>query len=122
MKRISLLLAFGLTALSNPLLIHSRAMEIPTDAAQKEKPVTIKVLLHEKEPSLLLEVKGPHKIFCPHTDVLLSSASSSKRAFITPNSAGLSWGGILPGNYALRIVPVDNKTSIFVNGVHPRAD
>ncbi len=117
MKPIPLLLALSLATLSIETPIFSRAMEIPMDPTQKNKPVTIKVLLQEKEPSLLLEVKGPYKIFCPHTDILLSSSSSAKRAFITPSSNGLSWGETLPGNQALRIVPSDNKTSIFVNGI-----
>jgi stage II sporulation protein D len=97
--------------------LFARAMDIPTDVSQKNKPVTIKVLLEEKEPSLLLEVKGPYKLFCPHTDVLLSSSSSSKRAKISTDTRGLLWGSLLPGNHALRIVPENNQTTIFVNGI-----
>lgn len=117
MKPIPFLLSAVLAALSIQTPIFSRAMEFPVDMAQKNKPVTIKVLLHEKEPNFLLEVKGPHKIFCPHTDILISSSSSAKRASIAPSLKGLSWGDVLPGSHALRIVPSDNKTSIFVNGI-----
>ncbi|MBS0627824.1 MAG: hypothetical protein JSS09_06395, partial [Verrucomicrobia bacterium] len=117
MKLGPLLLAATLATLSIQTPVFSRAMELPMDMTQKNKPVTIKVLLHEKEPSFLLEVKGPYKVFCPHSNLLIASSSSGKRASISPAANGLYWGETLPGSQALRIVPSDNKTSIFVNGI-----
>jgi len=117
MRPICLLLALSMASLPMASPLFSRAMDIPKDVAQKNKPVTIKVLLQEKEPSLFLEVKGPYKLFCPHTDVLLGSSSSAKRAKMSVDSRGLCWGSILPGSRALRIVPDNNQTTIFVNGI-----
>jgi len=117
MKPISLLLALTVTTLPITSPVFSKAEEIPTDVTRKNKPATIKILLREKEPNFLLEVKGPHKIFCPHTDILLANASSAKRAVIKPGSNGLSWGELFPGSKGIRIVPSDNMSSIFVNGI-----
>jgi stage II sporulation protein D len=94
----------------------AKAAHIPTDASQKNKPVTIKVLLHEKEESLLLEVKGSYQLFCPHTNVPLTSGFSAKRACITPKKEGLCWDSVLPNPYAIRVVP-SARSTLFVNGI-----
>jgi stage II sporulation protein D len=116
MKSIVIMLtaALSLSPLAAPL--SSKAVELPTDEAQKNKPATIKVLLHERKESLLLEVKGSYKVFCPHTNVLLFSGFSPKRGFIHSEENGLYWSESLPGTHSVRIVP-SHQSSIFVNGI-----
>ncbi|MBM3198880.1 MAG: SpoIID/LytB domain-containing protein [Chlamydiae bacterium] len=97
--------------------LFSKAVELPKDEAQTIKPVTIKVLLQDKQASLLIEVNGAHRVFCPHSNVLLSSSSFGKRDQLFAKEEGLSWGKLLPGTQAIRIVPIDGQTTIFVNGV-----
>lgn len=117
MKPIYLMITAIVTALSMTSPLLSKAEEIPTDHAQTIKPATIKVLLHERKDSLLLEVNGAYKIFCPHTNVLLSSGVSAKRDVVRPGEDGISWKELLPGIYALRIVPANNQTTFLVNGI-----
>ena len=117
MKPIFLVLTATLTALSMTSPLLSKAEEIPTDHSQATKPATIKVLLHERKDSLLLEVTGAYKIFCPHTNVLLSSGVSAKRDVIRPGEDGISWKELLPGIYAMRLVPANSQTTFLVNGI-----
>jgi len=117
MKFMPLILTYTLAMMPIIHVGHAKAASIPIDVEQTNKAPTIKVLLHEKEPSFLLEVKGPYKLFCPHSNVLLASSHSPKRAKMQPNEKGLNWGELIPGNHAVRIVPSDNRTSIFVNGI-----
>lgn len=114
MKPISLL--FAVAALfATPLF--SKVSEIPTDQMQKVKPATLKVLLKERQDKILLEVKGPYKVFCPHTNVLISSSTRAKRTTLRPQTAGLFWGDSFPGFFGVRIVPSNNLTTILVNGI-----
>ncbi len=117
MKTISLALGAILTLAPFTPSLFAKAELLPTDYAQKIKPTTIKVLLEDKQESLLLEVNGAYKVFCPHTNVLIFSGSSPKRAKITPKEQGLFWKEILPGTYGIRIVPSDKNATIFVNGI-----
>lgn len=118
MKTISMIFAATFTVIApfaTPLF--SKAAEIPTDQMQKVKPATIKVLLQEKEEKMLLEVRGPYKVFCPHTNVLISSSSSAKRNTIQTQKAGLFWGDSFPGTFGIRLVPSNHQSSILVNGI-----
>ncbi len=117
MKTISLLFGSILALAPIETTLFAKAQTLPTDYAQKIKPTTIKVLLQDKADSLLLEVNGSYKVFCPHTNVLIFSSSSAKRATITPKEQGLFWKETLPGTYGIRIVPSDKNTTIFVNGI-----
>lgn len=117
MRPIYLMLTATLTALSMTSPLLSKAEEIPMDHAQTTKPATIKILLQERKDSLLLEVTGAYKIFCPHTNVLLSSGTSAKRDLIRPGEDGISWKDLFPGIYAIRIVPANSQTTFLVNGI-----
>ena len=92
-------------------------MEIPFDEAQKIKPTTIKVLLEEQANALFIEAKGSYKVFCPTTNVLLSSGSHSKQGVIRSSDHGLVWGDLFPGIFGIRLVPSHSNSSIFVNGL-----
>ncbi len=97
--------------------LGAKATDFPKDYAQTAKPATIKVLLCERSASLILDVKGSYKLFCPHTNVLLSSGSSAKIDHITSSAQGLIWGKLIPGADGIRVVPANGQTSIFVNGI-----
>lgn len=114
MKSILLAAIISLSPYTASLV--AKAVEMPMDESQKNKPVTIKVLLQERKSSILLEVKGSYKVFCPHTNVLLTSGFSAKRAPVTPGENGIYWGETLPGTYSVRVVP-SAQSSIFVNGI-----
>lgn len=118
MNILSMILTITLT-LSVPCIspLFSKAAEIPTDQMQKVKPATIKVLLEDKQEKMLLEVRGPYKVFCPHTNVLISSSSHAKRNTIQPQKAGLFWGDSFPGTFGIRLVPGNHQSSILVNGI-----
>jgi len=116
-KTFILITAFALSplAFTSPSLF-SKAAEMPIDEAQKNKPMTIKVLLQEEQNKALLEVKGPFKVFCPHSNVLVSSYSTAKRQFCKTEKSGLFWGDSFPGTFGIRIVPTNSHTTILIDG------
>ncbi len=97
--------------------LEAKASVPTTDVMQENKPATIKVLLQEHLDKVLVEVKGAHKVYCPYTNLLISSSSSAKREKIHPSNNGLSWGDFFPGSFAIRIVPSNAQTSILIGGV-----
>ena len=117
MKTFSFILMSALTLTPFTTPLFSKAAEFPTDTMQKIKPATIKVLLQEDLEKMTLEVKGGYKIFCPHTDVLITSSSGAKRSTLKTHQSGLFWGDSFPGAFGLRIVPNNSQASILVNGI-----
>jgi SpoIID/LytB domain protein len=95
------------------------ATEIPTDQAQKNKPATIKVLINSQEDTVLLETRGRYEMYNPLNDILLTQGSA-KRQWVTPSKNGLIWGELVPGNFQIRLVPKDTKSTLLVNGIEYR--
>ncbi len=87
------------------------------DISQKNKPITVKVLLTKLSDEALLEVRGCHLIYNPRTDELIATGSKKKRCKISSSDTGLVWGDPLPGMHEIRIVPNDRKSAILVNGI-----
>jgi stage II sporulation protein D len=117
MKTLSILFMSVLTLAPFTTPLFAKAAEFPTDKMQKTKPATIKVLLQDTEDKIILEVKGPYKVFCPYNNVIISSGSSAKRGHMTTDKTGLFWGDSFPGSFGVRIVPSSSDTSILVNGI-----
>ncbi|MBX9924589.1 MAG: SpoIID/LytB domain-containing protein [Rhabdochlamydiaceae bacterium] len=115
MKNIPILLILTLAPLAPQLF--ARTAQIQVDETQKNKPATIKVLLEEGAENILLEVKGGYKVFCPHTNIVISSSSSATRGKMHPQNTGIFWSDAFPGTTAMRIVPNQGQTSILVNGI-----
>lgn len=120
MKTINSLIAasliFGAAA---PLPLLARAMEVPMDTSQNEKPATIKVLLAKDQEKVLIEAKGQYQLYNPLTNMLLDT-SSSKRQWISQSENGLVWGDLIPGTFQLRIVPANANSSLLVGGIEYR--
>jgi stage II sporulation protein D len=115
---VILMAAFATVPFTSPLC--AKAAAFPTDSMQKVKPATIKVLLQDDQDKFLLEVKGSYKVFCPHTNGIISSSSGAKRSVLQSQKAGLFWGDSFPGAFGVRIVPNNGQTSILVNGIQYR--
>ena len=96
------------TAYSSPQTSHF---------SQKEKPITLKVLLQKQIPDLLLEVKGRHSIYNPLNGTEISWGLLSKRFPVKAENYGIHWGEKFPGSFQLRIVPGDSQSSILINGI-----
>lgn len=105
-------LTFSLTSLP--------ATEIPTDFSQKSKPATIKVLVSKHKDTVLLEAKGHYEMYNPLNNILLTQGSSLKRQWVTPSKNGLIWGELVPGNFEIRLVPKDAKSTLLVDGIEYR--
>lgn len=96
------------------------SFEIPTDISQKMKPATVKVLLIENVPNLILEAKGKYQICNPYNNFVISNGSFSKKAKVSHENAGIKWNEVIPGTFQMRIVPLDSETTILVNGIQYR--
>ena len=94
--------------------------EVPTDVSQKLKPATIKVLLLENAPDLILEAKGKYQLCNPSNGFVLGKGSFSKTAKLSHDAAGMKWGEVIPAVFQLRIVPLNSETTILVNGMQYR--
>lgn len=115
MKTIPILLILTLAPLAPQLF--SRSAQFPVDETQKTKPATIKVLLQEGVDNLILEVKGGYKVFCPYSNIMITSSSSPTRSKMQLQNTGIFWGDAFPGTLSMRIVPNHGQTSILVNGI-----
>lgn len=78
---------------------------------------TIKVLIANNKPGILLEVRGKYKIYDPHTMEHLSTRFVGKRKYLQALTNGIKWGEEFPGIYQLLIVPDDPRTVTLVDGV-----
>jgi stage II sporulation protein D len=94
--------------------------EIHTDVSQKMKPATVKVLLVENAPSIVLEAKGKYQISNPANNFVIGNGSFSKRARVSHENSGMKWGELLPGMFQMRIIPMNADTTILVNGIQYR--
>lgn len=96
------------------------AAHLATDASQKAKPATIKVLITKQTEELLLEVRGRYQIYNPADGFLIASGITDKRSFLIPSENGIKWGELFPGIFQIRIVPGDSQSTILVNGIQYR--
>lgn len=118
--RSALIAASLLTGAIAPAFLLSAGIQIPTDATQKLKPATIKVLLAKQRDRVLIEAKGRYNVYDPYSQVLLNSSIRSHRHWITTEDNGLKWGEIFPGIFQIRIVPGDSQSTLLVDGVEYR--
>jgi len=89
-------------------------------AAQKQHwPSEVKVLLGEEAGGAYLEVKGKYQVVDPHTGVRLSGGTT-KCYPIEANRGGLQWGEGYPDIFQIAIVPLQDETTILVDGVEYR--
>ena len=84
---------------------------------ERPLPPSIKVLIVNNTPGILLEVRGKYKIFDPHTMEHLSTRFVGKRKYLQALSNGLKWGEEFPGIFQLLLVPDDPRTTTLVDGV-----
>ena len=119
MKRFLPLAISCMTALS-VFSVPLEAHELLTDISQQTKPATIKIRLENGVESALLEVKGSYQVCDPDSDLQITSGLLSKRSKLIPQEEGIKWKETFKGIYQMRIVPLDSKTSILVNGIQYR--
>ncbi len=121
MKVMKAILAASLSTVAmTPMLLQSGGIEIPTDISQKEKPATIKVLISKLQDKVLLEAKGKFHVYNPLTSLHLSNHVFTKKGWVKPSERGIVWGDAFPGIYQIRLVPVDAKSTVLVNGIEYR--
>jgi len=92
--------------------------EFHKDVSQINKPATIKILVAQDKPEVLLEIQGRYQIYNPLDGLLVDTGILGKRSPISVASDGIKWANILPiGLRQFRIVPGDSQSKILVNGV-----
>jgi len=89
--------------------------DVLTDISQREKPVTLKILIEHQAARVILETKGRYYLYNPATGTHITTSAMGKRQFIYPEEEGLHWGDLYP-LFQLRVVPGDSQSTIFVNG------
>lgn len=80
-------------------------------------PRHIQVLLEKDATEVLLEVKGPYTLFNPHEGSKIASGLLGKRFIVRETENGLKWGEEFPGIHQIYILPKNQDTSIFINGI-----
>lgn len=109
------------------LLIAALATAAPLSAAPFQRPGTkaqavpqgpyISVLLENDVPSALVEAKGNFRVVRKEDGYILSRGYEGKRFVMHALPQGLRWGEEYPDIYQVSIIPMDNKTTISVNGI-----
>lgn len=84
---------------------------------QEARPATIKVLVAQNKPGIVLEVRGKYKIYDPNTMEHISTRFMGKRKFLQPLSNGIKWGEEFPGIYQILIVADEPNSTTIVDGV-----
>jgi stage II sporulation protein D len=118
-KSIALSLAC-LSLATTALLSGGTAKPVPYTAFNKNKNAslpTVRVLLTNDQPGLVLEIKGKYRIFDPRTNQQLSRGFQGKRRMLQTGAEGIIWGETFPGVYQLNIVPEDSSTTITLDDV-----
>lgn len=86
--------------------------------AEPPEPKTIKVLIVNDKPGVVLEVKGKYALYDPNkNNKHISTRFLGKRKFIQAVSDGIRWGEEFPGVYQLLIVPDEKTMTTVVDGV-----
>lgn len=83
-------------------------------------PPVISVLIVQDRPGVILEVKGPYRLYNPSSNSFLSTRFMGKRKFIQPLNDGLRWGEVFPGLHQLIVVPDRMETTSIVDGIEYR--
>lgn len=89
----------------------------PEDISQKNKPLTIKILLQTPTNKPYVEVKGGYLLYHPLTGKHITSHTRRRRGKIQTKENGLHWGKKIKDHFEVRIVPSSEKSKIFVNGI-----
>lgn len=103
-------------------------MTPPLFAAKFFRPVThkittvnqgpkIRVLLAKDITSALIESKGAYKVVNKADGSILSSGSIGKRYGLHAIQKGLRWGEEYPDVYQITIKPINEESSLFVEGI-----
>ncbi len=89
--------------------------DLPTDISQKNKPITVKILLAKLAREAVVEAKGRFHVYnCQTNQIIDFGKNKWDRVLYT--DGGLKWGERFPGYFSLRIVPIDPQSLLYVNG------
>lgn len=86
-------------------------------SSNKQKTPTIKVLVLHDQDSAHMDVTGNYVIHDPFTNTRLVSSLGEKSQKVESVPSGLKWGEEFPGVYQLHVVPDEEKTITYINGV-----
>lgn len=75
----------------------------------------IRVLLLNESTTALIEAKGPYRLYGDNT--LLQTSPHGLRCAAHALYGGVRWGENFPGVQCLKIEPIDDSASLFVNGL-----
>ncbi|WP_139414304.1 SpoIID/LytB domain-containing protein [Chlamydia abortus] len=75
----------------------------------------IRVLLLNESTTALIEAKGPYRLYGDNT--LLQHSPHGLRCAAHALYGGVRWGENFPGVQCLKIEPIDDSASLFVNGL-----
>lgn len=98
-----------------PMALQTATVDIPTDASQKTKPATIKVLLNKLVSEAIVTAKGKFRVYNCTTNQMIDFGKD-KWGRIVYTKRGLQWGDRFPGYLSMRIVPSDSDSILYVNG------
>lgn len=102
---------FGLSVLGYAEVKVSDAFVAQEEVSQPK----IRVLLLEERTTALIEAKGPHHIY--GDNVLLRSHSRGSRLAVHALYDGIHWGENFANVECLKIEPVGDSATLFVNGI-----
>ncbi len=89
----------------------------PEDVSKQNKPFTVRVLLTKLSDEATIEIRGRYHIYNPKTDTLIATGPHKKKTRIFSTDKGLVWGDTFSNLFELRLVPLDPRGKILVNGI-----
>ncbi|WP_213318450.1 SpoIID/LytB domain-containing protein [Chlamydiifrater volucris] len=75
----------------------------------------VRVLVVEESTTALVEAKGAHRVF--GNGRILQTSFQGKRSAVHALYEGVRWGEEYPGVSCLKVEPLDEGASLFVNGI-----
>jgi stage II sporulation protein D len=78
---------------------------------------TVKVLIADRSQGSFVEIKGGYNIYNPKNGHRISTRFFGKQQYVQPLTRGIKWGEEFPGIYQLKLIPDDQETQIYVDGI-----
>jgi len=113
-------LGLGVAMVTMQMPIAGGIVDLLKSAFTKKEivePPSIRVLIAQDQPGIILEVNGKYKILDPRTNGNLGVSFLGKRRMLQAIPSGIRWGEEFPGVYQIAIIPEGSETSITVDGV-----
>lgn len=108
---------FFLSALLFAPLLFAAEQKVEKSEVKTSNEPTIRVVIADSVPSVILESNGPYSVINKETGELLSLGSLGKRYAVYMLKEGLRWGEEFVDIYSIQVTPKGDDPMLYVDGM-----